>query len=139
MGLDNCPRCGKLYATNFRDVCPACIKDIDEEYRLCSEYLRKHKGASIHEVSEETSVSIKQITKFIREGRISLVGAPNLAYPCEVCGTLIRENTMCLNCRSRLVHDINHTPDQRKAGDPEKPPSSVGAAYRIMDRLRDRN
>ncbi|BBH23901.1 hypothetical protein Back11_52460 [Paenibacillus baekrokdamisoli] len=140
MNLDNCPRCGKLYAKNFRDVCPACMKSIDTEYQLCSDFLRKNKGADITFLSEETNVSIKQITKFIREGRISLIGVPNLMYPCEVCGTLIRENNMCIGCRSKLIQDVNKSNNAKsdKAKETEKVPPSATAAYRIMDR-RERN
>ncbi|WP_435172231.1 TIGR03826 family flagellar region protein [Paenibacillus glycanilyticus] len=108
MNVENCPRCGKIFAKNFRDVCPACIREIDKEYELCSTYLREQKGAVITELHEATGVSIKQITKFIKEGRISLLNAPNLMYPCEVCGTLIRENNICGNCRARLIKDTQH-------------------------------
>ncbi|HEX7055744.1 MAG TPA: flagellar protein, partial [Bacilli bacterium] len=54
-----------------------------------------------------TDVSIKQISKFIKEGRISLLNAPNLAYPCDVCGILIREGSICDSCRKRLTKDVN--------------------------------
>ncbi|WP_219834405.1 flagellar protein [Paenibacillus sp. R14(2021)] len=138
MELDNCPRCGKLYAKNFRDVCPACIKAIDNEYTICADYLRKNKGAHINELADATGVTIKQITKFIKEGRISLVGAPNLMYPCEMCGTLIRENTKCDSCRAKLLHEVN-TPktiaqQEKETKESEKLSSSAASAYRIMDR-----
>ncbi|MGG1634786.1 TIGR03826 family flagellar region protein [Paenibacillus sp. FSL K6-3182] len=105
MNLDNCPRCGKLFAKNFRDVCPACMREIDKEYELCANYLREFRGSIITEVSDATGVSIKQITKFIREGRISIMNAPNMSYPCESCGTLIRDNQLCDNCRNRIEKD----------------------------------
>ncbi|MGO4180741.1 TIGR03826 family flagellar region protein [Paenibacillus sp. MCAF9] len=105
MNLDNCPRCGKLFAKNFRDVCPACMRDIDKEYELCANYLREFRGSIITEVSDATGVSIKQITKFIREGRISIMNAPNMSYPCESCGTLIRDNHLCDTCRNRIEKD----------------------------------
>ena len=104
MNLDNCPRCGKLFAKGIRDVCPACVREIDKQYESCAEYLLENRGASIVEVSEATEVSIKQITKFIREGRISLVDAPNLSYPCESCGVLIQSNNLCDSCRKRLIN-----------------------------------
>ncbi|QAY68574.1 TIGR03826 family flagellar region protein [Paenibacillus protaetiae] len=107
MNLENCPRCGRLFAKNFRDVCPNCIREIDKQYETCANYLRENRGATIVELSEAVDVSIRQITKFIREGRISLMNAPNLSYPCEVCGTLIRESHICDNCRKRLEKDIN--------------------------------
>ncbi|MBM7566483.1 TIGR03826 family flagellar region protein [Paenibacillus sacheonensis] len=137
MNLDNCPRCGKLFAKNFRDVCPACIKAIDNEYALCSDYLRKQKSANITELSEATDVSIKQITKFIKEGRISLMGAPNLMYPCEMCGTLIREHNQCESCRAKLLHEVNKVrPDIAAKENEDKAPTSAASVYRIMDRKR---
>ncbi|MBN2980638.1 TIGR03826 family flagellar region protein [Cohnella algarum] len=108
MDLANCPRCGKLFARNFRDICPNCMKDIEREYETCIEYLRANKGATITELSDETGVSVKQITRFIKEGRISLYNAPNMSYPCEVCGTLIREGNMCDNCRARLRKEVRN-------------------------------
>lgn len=107
-------------------------------YTICAEYLRKNKGATIHELSEATEVSVPQITKFIREGRISLIGVPNLGYPCEVCGTPIRENNMCANCRARLLQDVNKNKGKLSKESDDTPTSST-ASYRIMDRLRDRN
>lgn len=112
--IDYCPRCGKIFAKGFRDICPACVKIVEEEYKRCVEYLRENKGANIQELSEATDVSIKQITKFIREGRISLQNAPNLMYPCEVCGILIREGVMCDRCRNRLKTDLKNAEEMEK-------------------------
>lgn len=133
MNLDNCPRCGKLFAKNFRDVCPTCIREIDKEYELCANYLREFRGSTIGEVSDQTGVSIKQITKFIREGRISMMNAPNLSYPCESCGSLIRENHICDTCRHRLEKD-----KKQMINDLAKKEAAKGAgAYRGLDRYKD--
>ena len=108
MNLGNCPRCDKLYAMGLRDICQACIKETDQEYDKCAKYLRENRGATMHELSEATEVSLRQITKFVREGRISVIDAPNLHYPCEVCGSnMIREGNMCDSCRSRLTKELN--------------------------------
>src|SRR5690606_27608877 len=98
---------GKVFAKGLRDICPACVKDIEREYDACLNYLRLNKGATIHEVSDETQVSIRQITNFIKEGRISLYNTPNMGYPCEVCGIIIREGGICTECRKRLARDVN--------------------------------
>ncbi|MBU5670945.1 TIGR03826 family flagellar region protein [Paenibacillus brevis] len=135
MNLENCPRCGKLFAKNFREICPACIKDIEREYELCLEYLRAEKTATIQEVSEATKVSIRQITKFIREGRISIANNPNMMYPCEVCGVLIREGNMCDSCRARLARDLSAAAREEgkfKASDENR----GGGAYGIVDKFR---
>lgn len=108
LNVRNCPRCGKVFAKTIHDVCPACIKNIEDEYQACLNYLRENKGCTIGELSDETGVTIRQITKFIREGRISLMDAPNMSYPCESCGVLIREHTMCQECRNKLVKDVKN-------------------------------
>ncbi|THF80812.1 TIGR03826 family flagellar region protein [Cohnella fermenti] len=136
MDLANCPRCGRLFARHFRDICPNCHGDLEKEYETCTEFLRKNKGATITILSEETGVSIKQITRFIREGRISLYNAPNLSYPCEVCGVLIRDGNMCDNCRSRLRTDVNNATS--RSGSSNERDGSRRGAY-LGERLRDKD
>ena len=134
MNLGNCPRCGRLYALNFRDVCSNCIKEMEQEYQICVEYLRENKGANIQQLSDATEVSIKTITKFIREGRISIENAPNMMYPCEVCGMLIREGHMCDSCRTRLTKDLAGA--AREVG--QKDNNQVGGrTYNAVDKLRN--
>ena len=140
MNLDNCPRCGKLFAKNFRDVCPACMREIDNEYQRCADYLRENKGAIISELSEATKVSIKQITKFIREGRISMMNAPNMSYPCESCGALIRESHICDECRARLVKETQKMQrnDLRNADDKERSEPAAKGAYKGLGQYKNR-
>ena len=136
MDLTYCPRCGKLFNRNFRDVCNNCFQSLEEDYQRCAEHLRKNKGMDIQQLSDDTEISIKQITRWIREGRISLLDAPNMSYPCESCGTLIREGNLCDSCKKRLQRDVKnasssgmlqHNPDEDK----------LKGAYRIGDRLHD--
>jgi flagellar operon protein (TIGR03826 family) len=133
MSLTYCPRCGKLFAKGIRDVCHACFEEIEKEYERCAEYLRGHKGATIHEVSEATEVSVKQITKFIREGRISTANLDNMFIPCEVCGLPIKEGNMCGSCRSKLQRDISNLrqPEQVR-------PPIAGGNKRNTFNIRDR-
>ncbi|MGG1518946.1 TIGR03826 family flagellar region protein [Paenibacillus oryzisoli] len=138
MNVANCPRCGKIFVKGFAEVCPNCLKDLEQQYDKCLKYLRDHRGTNITDLSEATGVSVKQITKFIREGRISIMNAPNMAYPCEVCGTLIRENTLCEPCRMKLVKDVrNNAEDERRKTEQEVKDAHV--AFKIQERLRDRH
>ncbi|CAM3526376.1 flagellar protein [Marinicrinis lubricantis] len=117
----NCPRCGRLYNKGFGDVCGMCRQEIEKQYEACLHYLRKNKGCNIYELSEATEVPVKQITKFVREGRISIVDAPNMGIPCEVCGTLIHSGTMCDNCRNRLTKDMQRmTTGQARSSDAQE-------------------
>ncbi|TVX96115.1 flagellar protein [Cohnella terricola] len=108
MDLTYCPRCGKLFNKNFRDVCNNCHLEVEKDYERCVEHLRKNRGLDIQQLSDDMEVSIKQITRWIKEGRISLVNAPNMSYPCESCGILIREGHLCESCRKRLTRDVKN-------------------------------
>lgn len=136
MELSNCPRCGRLFGKTFRDICPACLKEIEQEYERCLAYLRENRQVSMDELCEETKVSRRQITQFIREGRISIYQAPNLAYDCEVCGNPIREGHMCESCRTRLVRQIQ---EAGNAKEPEKKDTASGTgAYRAFESSRNK-
>lgn len=137
MNVANCPHCGKIFVKGFNDICSNCVKEINQQYEKCVKYLRENRGATINELSEVTEVTMKQITKFIREGRISIINAPNLSYPCEVCGTLIRDNMICESCRSKLVKDVrNNAEDERRNEDRKKQDNNI--TYNINDRLKDK-
>lgn len=135
MNLSYCPRCGKLFARGIREVCVACTENIEKEYEKVVEYLRKYRSATIYEVSEATEVSTKQITKFIREGRISTDGMPNLSISCEVCGKPIREGNMCASCRSKLQRDIRNVRGDAPPvnNQPSTADQKKGGAFQIRD------
>ncbi|QNV59202.1 hypothetical protein GMA19_04419 [Paenibacillus polymyxa E681] len=132
--MDNCPRCGKLFIKNVRGICQNCIKEIEFEYERCVKHIRENKGIHMHELSEATEVSVKQITTFIREGRISIANAPNMTYPCEVCGIPIREGHMCDSCRTRLTKDLNQA--VRDSSNQDQSNNMGSGTYSAIDKLR---
>ncbi|MEI7025670.1 TIGR03826 family flagellar region protein [Paenibacillus sp. y28] len=134
MNVANCTRCGKIYIKNSYGMCPQCIKDIEVEYEKCLKYLRENRSCTLQELSAGTGVAFSQITRFIREGRISIANAPNMTYPCEMCGTQIRDGNICESCRGKLVKDVRnmHEDENRKhANEAEK----HRTAFQIRDRL----
>ena len=132
--MDNCPRCGKLFIKNVRGICQNCIKEIEIEYERCVKHIRENKGIHMHELSEATEVSVKQITTFIREGRISIANAPNMTYPCEVCGIPIREGHMCDSCRTRLTKDLHQA--VRESSNQDQGNNMGSGTYSAIDKLR---
>lgn len=114
--LDNCPRCDALFVKGIRDVCNNCYQQIEKEYDKCAQFLRKreNRGANIQQLSEATGVSVKQITRFIKEGRISVANHPNMGYPCESCGQLIITGNLCSNCAKGLQREIGYDQDLAK-------------------------
>ena len=129
MNVDNCPRCGKLYVRNFKNICPACMKDMDAQCEKCINYLKENRGCTIQELSEAPEVPVNQIIRFIHEGRISIANSPNISYGCEVCGAPIRSHTMCEACRQKLSKKIAEERLKQKK-------SSV--SFQIKDRLDNR-
>ncbi|MDQ0339897.1 flagellar operon protein (TIGR03826 family) [Caldalkalibacillus uzonensis] len=106
--LENCPRCGTLFVRTVRKVCPQCHQEIEQQYRIVYDFLRRkeNREATIYETSEQTGVSVAQIKEFIRQGRLQLKDLPNMGYPCESCGTLIQEGRLCKSCRERLISEM---------------------------------
>jgi predicted amidophosphoribosyltransferase len=119
-----------VFLKNYRGLCNNCVKEIDQELTDCTRYLRDKRRCTLEELSEATGVSTKQIMAFIREGRISVVDAPNLTYPCDLCGSPIRKSNLCDNCRTRLAKDIKNIQTVNKDSAPSRE-----SAYRIGDRL----
>ncbi|WP_159885428.1 TIGR03826 family flagellar region protein [Paenibacillus puerhi] len=136
LNVANCNRCGKVYMKNNYGLCPACIKGIEAEYEKCLNFLRDHRQCTIQELSDETGVEMKQIMKFIREGRISIKNNPNMAYSCEACAAPIREGNICEPCRTRLMKETSGLmEDEQKRRERE---ANKGVTYKIKDRLEDR-
>lgn len=138
MNVANCHRCGKIYIKNLNGMCPNCVRDIEQQYDKCFKYLREYRSCTIDELNEATEVPVKQIAKFIREGRISIKGNPNMFYLCEVCGAQIREHTICEPCRSRLAKETSQMKEDDKRKE-EQQELENQASFKIRDRLQNRS
>lgn len=134
MNIANCPSCGKVYMKNPQGMCANCLREIEEQFLKCSKYLRDNRGTTLVELSEATSVSIRQITKFIREGRISIANTPNMSYACETCGEPIREGTICENCRGKLAREVGHLYEDEKR---KKEQQASKPTYMTFDRSKE--
>jgi flagellar operon protein (TIGR03826 family) len=130
--LANCTRCDALFLMATRDICQKCYMEVEQEYEKCAKFLRKreNRGSTIQQVSEATGVSVKQITRFIKEGRISIADNPNLGYPCENCGIMIRTGNLCDACAGGLKREIEQQLDVDKRLAEEKRQQNAAAAYR---------
>lgn len=129
MNIDYCSRCQRIYPKNQHGVCANCLKEIENQYEACVKFLRENRASSLQELSDATEVPVRQIAKFIRDGRISIKNLPNMAYGCEVCGTDIREGHICDSCRSKLAKDVNNLQeDAKRRAEQSKPATS---AYQI--------
>ena len=102
MALSNCPRCGRLFDNTFKDICQQCARDEDKLYEKVRDYIKENRSCTIYEASEATEVSVKMITRFIKQGRIDIRNNPNMLYPCETCGEPIATGRFCNQCVEEL-------------------------------------
>jgi flagellar operon protein (TIGR03826 family) len=115
--LINCPKCGRLFVKNqFRDVCEQCYKEEEKLFEKVYAFLRKRENrtATMVQVVEATEVSESLIIKWIKAGRLKLVHFPNLGYPCEKCGKMIREGRICLECNKGLQKQLQQLEQEQQ-------------------------
>lgn len=107
----NCSRCGRIY--NYiggAPLCPACRDKDEEEYKKVKEYLYKYPGASLSEVSAQLEVSVEKIKRFLKEGRLEIIGEEgNMFLECENCGKAIRTGRFCDECERDMKRNFQST------------------------------
>ncbi len=132
--LDNCPNCGEIYVKNaFREVCEACYKEEEAKYQNVYKYIRQRENrmARLDQVVEDTGVSETLILKFIRKGRIQLAHFPNLGYPCDRCGRMIREDKLCIGCKKDIQGQLSQLDREEQR---QREMRSEGRTYHAIDK-----
>jgi flagellar operon protein (TIGR03826 family) len=107
--LSNCPNCNDVFVkTQFREVCQNCWKEEEKQYETVYQFIRKreNRAATIQQVEEQTGVEEELILKFIRSGRLQITHFPNLGYPCDKCGRIIRTSKLCETCTVELRKEL---------------------------------
>lgn len=115
--LANCPRCGALFVKSLRPICQDCHKEIEEMFQKVYTYIRQRENrmATMSQVVEATGVSVEDITRFIKEGRLHLRHLPNMEYPCESCGRGIREGRLCRECQKEIEQELEAYEKEKEA------------------------
>ncbi|MBU9711768.1 TIGR03826 family flagellar region protein [Evansella tamaricis] len=120
--LENCPNCGKLFIRALRGVCNNCFSEVENKFKTVHNFIRRRENrmATVDEVHEATEVKKDLIYQFIREGRILLAQFPNLGFPCEKCGTFIKEGRICESCRKELRSGLDQLSKESAFQDRQK-------------------
>jgi flagellar operon protein (TIGR03826 family) len=135
--LANCPYCDKVFVKNqFRDICNDCWKEEELKYETVYQYIRKrdNRMASMQQVVDATGVEETLILKFIRTGKLKLAQFPNLGYPCDKCGTYIREGKLCHKCAKELREDFNSFSAEEERRKQKEMRDKQGTYFSINDR-----
>ncbi len=137
MNLENCPNCGGLFVKNrFRDICEKCYREEEKQFEKVYTYIRKRENrmATISQIVQATGVEERLIFKFIKTGRLQLAQFPNLGYPCDRCGTLIREGKLCIHCKEDLSQQLE---ELKKEEDMNKHRQQTTVYYTRKDETKD--
>lgn len=139
MSLRNCARCGRLTDGRFGSLCPECKREDAEAFEKVEKYLRQHPDANLMQVSEGTGVDADHIRRFLRDGRLEIVGDPD-ALHCERCGASITTGRLCSDCVRELERSASAQPAP-EVPEPEKPketPARFHLGRRWLEERRER-
>lgn len=122
--LTNCPNCNEIFVkSHFRDVCEKCWKEEELAYEKVYKFIRKreNRAATMDQVVEATEVKEELLLKFVKTGRLKLTQFPNLGYPCDKCGAIIKEGKLCDDCTEDLRKELEiHTMEEDRRKEIEK-------------------
>lgn len=125
-GILNCRRCGKIFSHTDKPICPECVKKEEEDFAAVKDYIKENPGKNMQEISDETGVPIKILTKFLREGRIEFSDGSASYISCESCGAPLSSGRYCNSCLSKLGKEIMGAVPAKKPAAP--PPVSDPSA-----------
>lgn len=111
MEVRNCRQCGRLYnyiGGSYRNLCPNCIKELEDKFVKVKEYIRDHVSANMSQISEDCDVSTKQLEQWIREERLCFADDSPIGLECECCGTTIKTGRFCENCKGTMANQMNN-------------------------------
>lgn len=132
MEIGNCSRCGRIYHTNPRKLCPECLREEEEQFERVVKYLRDNEGVSAQVLSEALEIPLEQVTHFLKEGR--LVEVAGLEYPCASCGKPIKTGRICDTCRlSRELSARQMATDLHREVDAKRQSGHIGYLSRVRD------
>lgn len=107
MQVQNCKRCGKVFSSLSKTVCPNCEKEEEAAFMKVKEFIRENSHCSLQEISDATEVSSKRILKFIRDGRLVISEGLQGEVVCDQCGRPIRTGRYCDSCIITITAEVD--------------------------------
>ena len=86
--------------------CEDCGEVEYDDYGKVRNYLERHRGANVAEISDMTGVSHKAIRDMIKEKRFEIIDNKGGYLRCEVCGEKINSGRMCSKCEEKYHRQV---------------------------------
>lgn len=139
MNLRNCKKCGKLHC-DPGPVCRSCLKREEEKFEEVKAYLKEYPNSPMTVVAQETGVTISELERYLREGRLEATVGIQDAVRCIKCGKPIIKGRYCAECErkkeQKLKGEIQRTVNESRP-QPQKP--EAGSDTPKMHYQRNRN
>lgn len=111
-----CKECGgvMVYKGIGEYQCEDCEELAYDDYGKVRNYLERHKGANVAEISECTGVSHKSIREMIKDNRFEIVNNRGGYLRCERCGVNINSGRYCKECEADYHRELEAEARQRR-------------------------
>ncbi len=135
MDVRTCRGCGRLYnyLGQSTPACPNCMKELEEKFEKCREYIKNNPGANIQKVADETEVTVKMIKQWVREERLEFTEGSTIGIECENCGKSILTGRFCAECKNKLQQNLSNAIKPTRPVIQEEPKKRESARMRFLD------
>ncbi len=120
MDVRNCKSCGNLFNYAGRNICPSCVRKLEDKFDQVKNYIRENPNASIAKVSDDNDISVNQIRNWIKEERLILSKESSIGIECERCGKAIRVGRFCNDCKKQVTQDLEGVKKKAVKVEPKK-------------------
>jgi predicted amidophosphoribosyltransferase len=72
LDVRNCKNCGRVFRSSGNELCAQCDQELQKEYGKIRDYLYEHQNSTPIEINQATGVSIKIISKFLKDDRFDV-------------------------------------------------------------------
>lgn len=137
-----CKKCGKWFKEYMHnsELCPSCMSLDASDFDKVRLYLYEHDIATAIELSENTGVSVEQIERYLRHGRLEIPENSPIFIKCERCGADIRSGRFCSDCSvsmsNALRMELNF--DESQVGEKPKKKNKEKMYYFTQDRKKEK-
>ncbi|MPN56723.1 hypothetical protein SDC9_204415 [bioreactor metagenome] len=73
MSYDICRICGRFFNRNGNTLCEECYEKDRLQYEKVREYVENHHNATVIDIINATSVTLKTIMRFVEEGAFTYI------------------------------------------------------------------
>lgn len=130
--IKKCPNCGSgmkyIYGEMFE--CPDCGQKELSDFGKVREYLDKNGPQPAIAISQHTGVSLDEINKYLKEGRVEIPDGSSSYIHCQACGADIRYGRFCPECMIKLTKQLSGAIDLSQMGEkPKHKPHQEGSMH----------